>query len=506
MANQPSKSMSQADLLRQWKLKRKPAAAGIPLRPAEAVLQPTSGQQRLWLLQELYPDNAFYQYGHRYHFSGPLEVPQLEESFRSVINRHEILRTNYERPEEDLLLTVQPEVEFSLELVNLGQLSKEEQNAQANQVAAAFVRRPFNLAKDLLIRATLIKLSEQEHWLIVSLHHIIGDRASLLILNQELYQTYTKLVAGETVSLPALPAQFPDYAHWKNQRPIPEKSLAYWKELLADEPPISTLPFDRVRKSEATYNGATIYQALSPEVSASVKALARELGTTANAILLAAYQALHLRYGAPKDLTVGTPISIRDRKELETMIGFLNETVVLRHHFTDQTETFRQFATRVKGQVEGALEHKEVSFDYLVNHLQHRRIPGANPLFQNMFVYNTEAPAAALPVGLKVKDEMMDLGVAKFDLTLFATDQGDHFSLALEYATDLFDEATAQRMLQHQAPPFRRHLARRIVQVCRQPCVRHLHQRLLQRAAGRQALRTSSAKVRASTIASMECP
>ncbi len=451
MPEQPQQPLSQADLLRQWKLKRKPTAAGISARPEGTSLRPTSGQQRLWLLQELYPANAFYQYGHCYKFSGPLKADLLEESFRQLINRHEILRTNYYRAEEEVRLQVRPHATFHLEQTDLSLLPPAARDDRARQTADTAVRQPFNLAEDLLLRATLIRLAPEEHWLILSLHHIIGDRASLLVLNPELYQLYTALALQVPVALPSLPVQFPDYAHWKNERPLPASSLQYWTDQLADDPPLSALPFDQPRRAEASYAGATIQHELTAEVSAGVKNLARDLGTTANVVLLAAYQSLHLRYGAPQDLTIGTPVSIRDRKELEHMIGFLNETVVLRSRFTDPGETFRDFVLRVKAQVEEALEHKDISFDHLVNHLQPRRVPGANPLFQNMFVFNTEAPPARLPEGLTVQDEMMDLGVAKFDQTLFATDHGSHFTLALEFARDLFTSTTATRMLTHQA-------------------------------------------------------
>ncbi|MBC6994138.1 non-ribosomal peptide synthetase [Neolewinella lacunae] len=441
--------LSQSDLLRQWRNRAKPLDRSIPQRPAESVVHPTSGQARLWLLQELYPDNAFYQYGHRYHFRGPLDADRLEACFRLVIDRHEILRSNYRREGEDLLLVVRPTADFSLERADLSAAPVPE--TLAREHADRAVRKTFDLAKDPLLRATLLRLGPEEHWLIVSIHHIIGDRASLLVLNDEVYRSYTALSNGESPTLPELALQFPDFAHWRNQRPEAEASLAYWAEQLAGDLPQSALPFDRPRRGDASYAGATISLDLSEDVSAGLKDLARAAGTTANVVLLAVYQTLHLRFSAQKDLTVGTPISIRDRTELENMIGFLNETMVLRSQFPDPNESFRGLLDRVKSQVEAALEHKDVPFDRLVQHLQPARVPGANPLFQNMFVFNTEAPAAVLPAGLTVDDAMLDLGVAKFDQTLFATDRGSHFSLALEYATDLFEPATARRMLESTA-------------------------------------------------------
>jgi amino acid adenylation domain-containing protein len=445
----PNKA-SQADLLSKWKQRRKPVDRAIPARPKDQPVAATSGQRRLWLLQQLYPDSAFYQYGHLYKFKGQLQPELLELAFRQLLKRHDILRTNYHRPEDEVEMIIRREADFKLTTFDLTDQPAESRLQLAQQHADAAVRDLFDLGKDLLLRAVLLQLNEADHWLVISLHHIIGDRASLLILNDELYRIYAGLIAQTTAKLPELPVQYPDYAHWKNLRPTAKKSLDYWAEHLQDEPPVSALPFDRQRPAQATFSGQTIRQTLSPTVSAGIKAFAKELGTTANVVLLALYQILHLRYAAQKDITVGTPVSIRDKVELETMLGFLNETVVLRTHFHQPAESFRQFVLRIKSQVESALVHKDVSFDELVNNLQPQRIAGANPLFQNMFVFNVQAPAPALPVGLTVTDEMMDLGVSKFDLTLFATDHGDHFSLALEFAQDLFLPATAKRMLAHQ--------------------------------------------------------
>ncbi|MFK8164650.1 MAG: amino acid adenylation domain-containing protein [Lewinella sp.] len=445
----PQNKPSQADLLSKWKQRRKPVDRAIPARPANAVVAPTSGQRRLWLLQQLYPDNAFYQYGHLYRFTGSLEPELLEQSLQLIVERHELLRSNYVRPDEDIQLVIRPSGSFRLERIDLSTLPEAERRTAGEAAALAAAIKPFDLSDGPLFRATLISLSPEASLLVISMHHIIGDRSSLMVLNAELFRSYTDLAENRRSELPQLPIQFPDYAHWKNQRPVAEKSLDYWTGLLGDNPPSSALPFDRVRSAKPTYAGATLTTTLSPETSNSLRELARAVGTTNNVVFLAAYQSLLLRYGAQKDLTIGSPVSTRDRTELEGMVGFLNETVVLRTKFDHKEESFRGLVGRTKTQMEQALEHKDVAFDVLVNHLQPRREPGANPLFQNMLVYNTEAAAPTLPPGLELREEMMDLGVAKFDLTLFATDHGDHFTLALEYAEDLFDGTTAQRMLGH---------------------------------------------------------
>jgi len=447
----PKKPTSQADLLAKWKKRKSPVARAIPARPEGEVVRPTSGQKRLWLLQRLHPGNAFYQYGHLYELNGPLRADLLEESFRRLVERHEILRTNYVGTEaNDVEMITRPAGPFHLHRLEPAVETGHDPRAAAQRSADAFARRPFDLAEGRLMRAALISFGPDRHYLVVCLHHIIGDRGSLLVFNQELYRTYAALMAETEPALPTLPAQFSDYAHWANQRPTPGKSLDYWAEELADAPPLSALPADRARRAVGGNGGQTLTTSLDPDVARRVKDLARACGTTTNVVLLAAYLALHPRYAAQKDIAVGTPVSIRDRTELENMFGFLNETVVIRVRFDDPDETFRALVLRVKARMEAALEHKAAAFEEVVGHLRPERTPGANPLFQNMFVYNAPAPEAALPRGLTVTDEMMDLGVAKFDLTLFATDLGFTFDFALEYATDLFDEDTAGRLLTNQ--------------------------------------------------------
>ncbi|MEL7162410.1 MAG: condensation domain-containing protein, partial [Bacteroidota bacterium] len=406
-------------------------------------VRPTNGQKRLYLLQQLHPGNPFYQYAHRYELRGPLNVDELRESFRWVTERQKVLRTNFIAEENGVINVVtQPPDEFPLEVTDLRTATP----AARRQAEKNFVAAPFDLSRDALFRARLFLLEDDHYHLLVAMHHIIGDRGSLLVLEGELFGHYTRLVEGRTEHPAAPGLTFADYAHWEATREVPESHYAYWREQLTGEIPRAELPQDRQRPTVASHRGQLLEAELSPEVSARVNILARRHGTTANVVFLAVLNAFLYRYTGQEDLLVGAPVSTRDRTEIEALVGFLNETVVLRHQLNPE-EGLEALVAGLKPTVETALTHKDVPFDWLVDNLQPARAGGANPFFQTMFVYNGQAPERVLPAGLTVTDQYVDLGTAKFDLTLFATDLGDTFRIGFEYAADLFDADTVQTML-----------------------------------------------------------
>jgi amino acid adenylation domain-containing protein len=444
-ATSPLPQMSQADLLSQWK-KRKAASAGpakIGRRPAEALPRPSAGQQRLFLLQQMYPGNLFYQYAHRYDITGKIDHDALQQSFDWLVERQEVLRSNIVTAEDgELLLVKHPVSPFPLET--------EEVAVSSEESIAAFTHRPFDLGEDQLFRAKIISHGPEQHVLILSIHHIIGDRGSLMVLEGELFDHYTKLLAGEGDSRSALPVQFDDFAHWEATREVPESHFTYWRDQLAGELPLTSLPHDYSRPQARNFAGELVGKTIGSGLSDKLRDLARAHGTTANVVFLSALNAFMYRYTGQEDVLIGSPVSTRDRTELENLVGFLNETVVLRQQ-VNPASNFNELIKSVKPTVETALSHKDVSFDWLVNELQPERRGGINPFFQTMFVYNSAAPARALPAGLRITDAYVDLGTAKFDLTLFATDHGQQqgFAVGFEYASDLFARDTVESMVGH---------------------------------------------------------
>ncbi|MEO0731480.1 MAG: condensation domain-containing protein, partial [Bacteroidota bacterium] len=422
--------MKQSDLLQQWKKRKAGAKSALQARPAGSPVRATAGQRRLFLLQQLRPDNPYYQYAHRYELHGPLVVEHLRESLRWVTERQTVLRSNYHGAEDGSVgVSIRPVEDFPLETEDLQNATTQVRQARE----AAFTRAPFDLAQDALFRARLLRLEPDHHVLLLAMHHIIGDRGSLLVLESELFGHYTRLVEGQS-GHPAPPVfTYADYAHWEATREVPESHFTYWREQLAGELPRPTLPADRPPPTVPTFRGQLLEERLDPTVAGQIRQLAREHGTTANVVFLAALNAFLYRYTGYEDILIGAPVSTRDRTEFEALVGFLNETVVLRHQL-DPEQGLATLVAGLKPTVETALSHKDVPFDWLVDNLQPNRAAGANPFFQTMFVYNGRGPARVLPAGLEVQDNYVDLGTTKFDLTLFASDLGETFSVGFEYA------------------------------------------------------------------------
>lgn len=443
--------MSQSDLLKNWKNRaQKATPPAFPVRPESEPARASFGQRRLFLLQQLYPDNPFYQYAHQYSLRGQLNTELLERAIAAVWDRHASLRANFRAADEGILVTEQPTGSFSLQRASVNDATgtDEERTERVNRLADEFALRPFNLADDALFRALLIRTGPDAYELIFSLHHIIGDYGSLRLLEEEVFTNYTQWVAGTTPVRPPLPIQFTDFAHWEHTRQVPDGHLDYWRKRLAGELPLAALPYDHSRPVAPTFAGETHRWGIPPALSDRVRDLARRHGTTPNVVILAALNALLYRYTGQKDLLVGSPVSLRDRKETEALIGFLNETVVLRNTVT-RKDSFGDLIRATRTTMEEALENKDVPFERLVEELRPERRGGVPPFFQVMFVYNATTDNEFTVPGLEVYAEPIDLPTAKFDLTLFATDTVNGFVLAFEYATDLFEAETIGALAGH---------------------------------------------------------
>ena len=428
--------MNQSDLLQRWK-QRRGAAGGAPRitpRPPAAPPRASAGQRRLFLLQRLYPGNRFYQYGHRYTIRGPLDVGRLEAAFRSLLDRQDLLRAYFhgEGTDDSLELRYYPATGFHLE------------TGPADGFFDTPIELPGSPARPLL-RVRLVSHGQDQHELLLSLHHIIGDRGAFQLLEHELFTTYDRLARGEAPP-PAPELQFADYAYWEAQRTVPDHHYAYWRRQLAGPLPPPPLEPDFARPPRPTFAGALAHQRLGTEPATRLRELARTHATTPNVVFLAAWSALLRRYSGEEDQLVGSPVSLRDRRELEGTIGFFNETVVLRNRVPAQLP-FAGLVDRCRSTLTDALERKDVPFDWLVSELRPDRRGGNPPFFQTMLVYNP-ASEPAHPRGLSIQGEAVDLGSAKFDLTLFVTDRGgDGFDLTAEYATDLFARPTVTALL-----------------------------------------------------------
>lgn len=406
------------------------------------------GQERLWLLQQLYPDNPFYQYAHAYRFKGSLNIEVLLSSFQLVAQRHSILRTTFVEKENQVVQEIKSEAKIPTEVIDLQNLTVEKQAESIQKITQEKANQIFDLKKDSLLRVTVLVLNEREHYVLLSMHHIIGDRWSLQVLNKELAATYQELLTNSNATVEPLEIQYADYAYWQRSQKEKPEDLEHWLQHLSGELPVLALPTDSQRPSQPSFQGISTTKIISSQLSNELKALCKKQNTTPYVVLLAAYQILLHRYTGQKEILVGTPFSNRDKKVLEKLVGFFNETLVLKTDLSDDP-TFVELVDQVKTTTAKALQHKSTPFDTLVRTLKPERNGTANPLFQVMFLFNEIQETPAFAEGLVMEESVVDLGVSKFDLTLFVTDKGENLTVTFEYATDLFEADTIERLHQN---------------------------------------------------------
>lgn len=422
---------------------------GISKAPPTAVIPLSRGQERLWLLQQLYADNPFYNYGHRYQFTGSLVPAQLLASFKVIAKRHQLLEVGFVQQEDgQVIQQLLPERELPAEQHDLSHHTAATQQAALQDITEHFLASKFKLAEDVLLRLCLVKLSDTSYQLLLLMHHIIGDRASLQVLNQEVAQHYQAAVADEGDPLGPLDIQYTDYAYWQRQQQPKAEDLAYWLRQLSGDLPLLELPADYPRPASPLFQGKTLHKSFSPELSEQLRQLAGTHNTTLFVLGLAAFKVLLHRYTSQTDILIGVPFSNRDKAEFEKLIGFFNETLVLRTDLTEEP-SFEQLLHQLKQTTLEAFSHRTTPFDLLVQQLKPQRQGTSNPLFQAMFVYNEAGQNLDFGADVQLTEQSLDLGITKFDLTLFLGDTPSGLQASLEFATDIFATDTMERMLGH---------------------------------------------------------
>ncbi|NLG50810.1 MAG: non-ribosomal peptide synthetase, partial [Chloroflexi bacterium] len=408
-------------------------------------------QQRLWFLDQLEPGSPLYNIPSAVRLTGALDVLKLEQALNLVIARHESLRTVFRTVDDAPVQVIMPELALSLPVEDLRGLAEQEREAALTRIAAVEASAPFDLAQGPLVRARLVRMAEQEHIALVTLHHIIADGWSVGVLIREVAALYSALRMGQPPVLPELPIQYADFAHWQRQwlsGAVLQEQLDYWKQQLGPQPPVLELPTDRPRPAFQSFRGATQSLTLPRELAEGLKALSQRAGATLFMTLLAGFQTLLYRYSGQSDICVGTPIANRNRAEIEGLIGFFVNTLVLRGDLSGNP-TFWEVLRRVREAALGAYAHQDLPFETLVEELQPQRDMSHTPLFQVMFVLqNATGGAFELP-GLTLSQIETHSGTSTFDLTLSMSESREGLHASLEYSTDLFDAATIVRMLGH---------------------------------------------------------
>jgi amino acid adenylation domain-containing protein/non-ribosomal peptide synthase protein (TIGR01720 family) len=418
---------------------------------AEPRRQPASfAQERLWFLHQLAPQSPMYNIPAALCLRGALDVAALEQTLTEIVRRHEALRTTFAVAAGQPLQVITPPRPVPLPVTDLCHLPEGRRQAEARRRANAEAQCPFDLEQGPLLRTSLLRLGEQEHILLLTLHHSVADGWSLGVLVRELGALYPACRAGRPSPLPPPPLQYPDYAVWQRQwlqGAVLQEQLAYWRARLRGLA-VLELPTDRPRPASLSFRGAAQSFDLPSELLAALQALCRREKATLFMTLLAAFQALLGRHAGQDDVSVGTPVANRNRAELEGLIGFFVNTLVLRADLSGNP-SFRALLARVREAALGAYAHQDLPFERLVADLQPQRDPSRNPLFQVMFALQN-APLTRLQLpGLTVSRLDTEEASSTFDLSVSLRETGEALAGWCEYSTDLFDEATIRRLLGH---------------------------------------------------------
>ena len=409
-------------------------------------------QQRMWFLEQFDPGSCLYNIPTAHRLSGDLNVTALEESLNEIVRRHDTLRTTFQAREGRPFQVVAPTLGLSVPVVDLRGYPRAEREAMAQRLAAEETHKPFDLAEGPLLRATVLRLDEEEHVLLLTMHHIVSDGWSMGVFNRELAALYEAYSTGKPVPLTDLSVQYADFAAWQRewlQGEVLENQLAYWKEQLDGTPSLLGLRTDRPRPAVQTLRGAVQTVLFPSRLSESLKALSRKENCTLFITLLAAFKVLLYRYTGQEDIVVGTPIANRNRSEIEGLIGFFVNTLVLRTDLSGNPK-FRELLGRVRGTALGAYVHQDMPFERLVEELQPERDASRTPLFQLMFVLqNTPGDTLDLP-GVAVSRFRFDgRTTSEFDLILEMIDSPEGLKATLKYNSDLFDAITISRLAGH---------------------------------------------------------
>ncbi len=429
------------------------AGATLPILPVPRAgdLPLSFAQQRLWFIDQLDPGNSAYNFPAALRLVGPLDLAALKDSVNEIVGRHEALRTTFALVDGAPVQVIAPFLKLALPVVDLQSLPETEREAEMQRLATAEARRPFDLAQGPLLRITLLRFDEEEHVGLLTMHHIVSDGWSAGVLIREMAILYDAFSSGRSSSLPELPIQYADFAHWQRQwlqGEVLETQLAYWKQKLLHSPPLIELPTDRPRPPIQTFKGAQQSWLVPKHVSEEFKALSRREGATLFMTLVAAFNILLHRYTSQDDLVVGTPVANRNRLEIEGLIGFFANTLVLRTDLSGNP-SFRQLVQQVREVCLEAYVHQDLPFERLVEELHLERDLSRNPLFQAMFVLRNDSSQTVQLPGLTLSPIEVHHGTAHFDLILHMINTEQGLTGTLVYNTDLFEAATIAGMLAH---------------------------------------------------------
>ncbi|QOT00426.1 amino acid adenylation domain-containing protein [Brevibacterium sp. JNUCC-42] len=408
-------------------------------------------QQRLWFLHQMNPENTAYNLPYAFSITGRLDVRALKRSIEEIMKRHEILRTTFAFRDGQPVQRVAPAQLYSIPVLSLEEKAEETDRETIMKEVMKGFNQPFHLQTDQLFRCQLLRFTETEHVLLINYHHIITDGWSHSIFNKELTTFYQAFAARESIELPPLSIQYGDFAKWQHQRHQEgslEAQVDYWKQKLEGVSGQLALPTDYPRTSEPTLHGKQVPFFLSHQVTKQLQELSRKEGATLFMTLMAAFKVLLYRYSGDRDSCVGTTVANRNNREIEELIGFFVNNLVIRSHI-EENLSFRQLIQEVRTTCLEAYAHQDLPFNHLISELNLERSLSHNPLFQVMFVLqNTPASDLELP-GLTFSPLLFETEALQSDLTLEMVLTEDRLTGNVAFNTGLFTEETIYRMMGH---------------------------------------------------------
>ena len=426
--------------------------AALTAGPAAGELPASWAQERLWFLDQLEPGSSTYNVPAAFHVTGRLEPAALAGAFSEIVRRHQTLRTTFALSGGRVVQVVAPPASRPLPVVDLSGLPAAARPGLAERLARRDGRRPFDLARGPLLRTMLVRLGAEEHLLVATMHHIASDGWSLRVLFRELSALYAAALARRSSPLPELPVQYADFAAWQSRwlrGPVLAAQIAAWRQRLAGAPTVLELPADRPRSVPGGHRGQRGGRAsreLPAAVAAGLAALARGAGASTFMAALAAFQALLGRLTGQETVLVGTPVAGRTRSEVEGLIGFFVNVLVLRGDM-DGDPSFRELLRRVRDAALEAFANQDLPFEKLVEELKPERGLDHTPLFQVLFSLASVDGTALHLSGLEAVELPAESGTAKFDLTLALTETAGGLRATATYSADLFERATVERLL-----------------------------------------------------------
>ena len=433
---------------------RAPQVDQIPRRPREDTnVFPTSiDQERLWFIEQLQPGNAAYNIFTASRITGPLDAAVMERVVNELLARHEVLRTVFTVVDDEPVQVIQPKLEITLTPFDLQSLPAEERMREALRLVTEDFSRPFDLEKGPLVRVGLLRLAHDDHVLHVNMHHTVTDRWSGAIFEEETGALYEAFVNNRPSPLPPLPVQYADYALWQRSRAESEiyrRQAEYWTRKLTGVPFVLEVPTDFPRPPIQNFRGARVYTRYSKRLLDALRELSRREGVTMFTLVLSAYKALLYRYTNQETILVGATFANRNRPELQKMVGYLLNLIVLSTDLSGNP-TFRELLQRERATVLEGFANQDLPFGKLVQELRPVQDASRNPIVQHSLIYLDFPELKVMEtLGLTAKHLDIDNGASRFDMTLAMTETEKGYEVDIEYPTDLYRRERVERMTKH---------------------------------------------------------